>query len=97
HRPGERADARPAVRRRPRTGRPAGPGARTGERGTRVPMNWLLVYIPLGLLGFTRWLSWLVRQVPATLYRPVANDYRLPVTVVVPVYQEDPAVFADAL
>jgi cellulose synthase/poly-beta-1,6-N-acetylglucosamine synthase-like glycosyltransferase len=60
-------------------------------------MNWLLVYIPLGALGFVRWLSWLVRQIPATLYRPVVNDHRQPLTIVVPVYQEDPAVFADAL
>ena len=60
-------------------------------------MNWLLIYIPLGALGFARWLSWLVRQIPATLYRPVANDHRLPLTIVVPVYQEDPLVFADAL
>jgi cellulose synthase/poly-beta-1,6-N-acetylglucosamine synthase-like glycosyltransferase len=60
-------------------------------------MNWLLVYIPLGALGFARWLSWLVRQIPATLYRPVANEFRLPMTVVVPVYQEEPGVFRDAL
>jgi len=60
-------------------------------------MNWLLAYIPLGLLGFVRWLSWLVRQIPATLYRPVVNDHRLAITVVVPVYQEDPFVFRDAL
>jgi len=60
-------------------------------------MNWLLLYIPLGVLGFARWLSWLIRQIPATLYRPVANDHRLPLTIVVPVYQEDPVVFRDAL
>ena len=60
-------------------------------------MNWLLVYIPLGTLGFVRWLSWVVRQIPAMLYRPIVNDHRRPLTVVVPVYQEDPAVFADAL
>jgi hyaluronan synthase len=60
-------------------------------------MNWLLIYIPLGVLGFTRWLSWLVRQIPATLYRPVVNEYRLAMTIVVPVYQEDPFVFRDAL
>lgn len=60
-------------------------------------MNWLLFYIPLGVLGFTRWLSWLVRQIPATLYRPVVNDHRLAITIVVPVYQEDPFIFRDAL
>jgi cellulose synthase/poly-beta-1,6-N-acetylglucosamine synthase-like glycosyltransferase len=60
-------------------------------------MNWLLLYIPLGALGFARWLSWLIRQIPATLYRPVVNEFRLPMTVVVPVYQEEPQVFRDAL
>ena len=60
-------------------------------------MDNLLIYIPLGILGFVRWLSWVVRQVPATFYRPVVNDHREPMTVVTPVYQEDPALFRAAV
>src|SRR5262249_42337602 len=44
-----------------------------------------------------RWVSWLIRRVPASLYRPVRNSHREPVSVVVPVYQEDPVIFAHAI
>jgi hyaluronan synthase len=57
----------------------------------------LLVYVPLGILGLVRWLSWLIRRFPAALYRPVVNEHREPLTVVTPVYQEDPVVFGRAL
>lgn len=56
-----------------------------------------LAFVPLGLLGLVRWSSWLVRRLPAALYRPVSNDFRLPVSIVVPVYQEDPQIFARAI
>ena len=49
------------------------------------------------MLGLIRWSFWLVRRIPAALYRPVRNDFRLPMSVVVPVYQEDPVVFATAI
>jgi hyaluronan synthase len=54
-------------------------------------------YVPLGAVGFARWTSWLVRRVPAALYRPVVTGHREPLTVVVPVYQEDPAIFRRAI
>src|SRR5262245_29517877 len=53
--------------------------------------------IPIGLLGVYRWSSWLVRRTPAALYRPVVNDHREPLTIVVPVYQEDAATFRLAI
>jgi hyaluronan synthase len=53
--------------------------------------------LPLGLLGATRWTTWLLKRVPAALYRPFEADVDLAITVVVPVYQEDPAVLAGAL
>jgi hyaluronan synthase len=61
-----------------------------------VLSDWLY-FLPLGLLGTVRWVSWLVRRVPASLYRPVSNSHREPVSVVVPVYQEDPVIFAHAI
>ena len=60
-------------------------------------MDSLLVYIPLGILGFIRWLSWVVRQLPATFYRPFVNNHYEPMAVVTPVYQEDPVLFRAAV
>ena len=57
----------------------------------------LTLLIPLGIIGFFRWLSWLVRRVPAALYRPYESDFELPLTVVSPVYQEDPVIFRAAI
>jgi len=56
-----------------------------------------IAFLPLGLLGLVRWTSWLVRRIPAALYQPIRNDYRLPLSIVVPVYQEDPEIFARAI
>jgi cellulose synthase/poly-beta-1,6-N-acetylglucosamine synthase-like glycosyltransferase len=67
-------------------------------------MNWILgpfhgiaYLIPIGLLGVIRWTSWLVRRTPATLYRPVVNSHREPLSIVAPVYQEDPATLRHAI
>ncbi len=57
----------------------------------------LSVYIPLGFLGLARWICWLIRRLPATLYLPYRSEHREPLAVVVPVYQEDPDVFRAAL
>jgi cellulose synthase/poly-beta-1,6-N-acetylglucosamine synthase-like glycosyltransferase len=57
----------------------------------------LSVYVPLGLLGLVRWASWLIRRVPASLYRPARTGHFEPLTIVVPVYQEDQRVFRQAI
>jgi cellulose synthase/poly-beta-1,6-N-acetylglucosamine synthase-like glycosyltransferase len=61
--------------------------------------NWhdYLYWVPLGVLGVVRWAFWLVRRIPATLYRPVYTDHRASMSVVVPVYQEDPRIFELAI
>ncbi|WP_320781222.1 glycosyltransferase [Streptomyces sp. CRN 30] len=59
--------------------------------------RYYLVYLPLGILGLVRWSCWMVRRIPAALYRQVKNDFRLPLSIVVPVYQEDPEIFAHAI
>jgi hyaluronan synthase len=46
-----------------------------------LPTDWLY-FLPIGLLGIVRWLVWIIRRVPAALYRPVVNDFRLPISVV---------------
>jgi len=62
----------------------------------RNTTDWLY-YLPIGVLGLVRWTTWLVRRVPAALYRPARNDFWLPVSVVVPVYQEDPEILGKAI
>ena len=69
--------------------------------------DWLLVkhllfYVPLSLIGLWRWSFWLVRRIAAATYRPKLRQWpsqkRKPtVSVVTPVYNEDPAVFEEAL
>lgn len=62
-------------------------------------MRWAqyIRYLPLGVLGLVRWISWLVRRVPAAVYRPMVTGHQEPMTIVVPVYQEDPEIFRLAL
>ncbi len=60
-------------------------------------MRTLLLFIPIGILGLVRWSSWLVRRVPAVLYRPYPEGHSEPITVVTPVYQEDPEIFRAAV
>lgn len=55
------------------------------------------VLVPLGLIGFVRWLSWLIRRVPAALYQSYESSYEATLAVVTPVYQEDPAIFRAAI
>lgn len=57
----------------------------------------ILALIPLGVVGALRWLSWAFRRVIAMFYRPIAPGFTAPLSVVVPVYQEDPALFRTAL
>ncbi|MGN9912907.1 glycosyltransferase [Phytohabitans sp. LJ34] len=62
----------------------------------RFLSDWLY-YLPIATIGLVRWVGWLVRRVPAAFYRPVTNDHSEPLTVVVPVYQEDPRILAYAI
>ena len=69
----------------------------SGFLASSIDLRYYLVYLPLGVLGLVRWTCWLIRRAPAALYRPVRGDFRLPLSVVVPVYQEDPEIFARAI
>jgi cellulose synthase/poly-beta-1,6-N-acetylglucosamine synthase-like glycosyltransferase len=62
-----------------------------------LPWWYYVLGTPLGILGLIRWSLWLVRRVPAVLYTPIVGDYRLPMSIVVPVYQEDPEIFEAAI
>jgi cellulose synthase/poly-beta-1,6-N-acetylglucosamine synthase-like glycosyltransferase len=64
---------------------------------TIPPLVYYFSITPLGILGLIRWSFWLIRRIPAVLYVPVRDNYRLSLSVVVPVYQEDPEIFARAI
>ena len=62
-----------------------------------LPLYYYVLGTPLGLLGLIRWSFWLVRRIPAVLYAPYEGNFRASLSVVVPVYQEDPEIFATAI
>ncbi|TWF76032.1 hyaluronan synthase [Pseudonocardia hierapolitana] len=62
-----------------------------------LPVYYYVLGTPLGVLGLFRWACWLARRIPAVLYRPVLAEHRLSMSLVVPVYQEDPQIFAAAI
>ena len=53
--------------------------------------------MPLGVAGILVWSIWRGRAVLSRFARPVVNDYRTSVSVVVPAYREDPAIFMQCL
>jgi hyaluronan synthase len=53
--------------------------------------------MPLGIAGIVVWLLWLYRVVLSRLARPVMNEFRTTVSVVVPSYREDPEILLRCL
>jgi N-acetylglucosaminyltransferase len=53
--------------------------------------------VPLGFAGVFVWGLWLYRAVLSRLARPVRNDFRTTVSVVVPAYREDPDILLECL
>ncbi|SCL27541.1 hyaluronan synthase [Micromonospora pallida] len=53
--------------------------------------------MPLGLAGIFVWLLWLYRAVLSRFARPVVNNFRTTVSVVVPAYREDPDILLECL
>lgn len=58
----------------------------------------ILLYFPLGAIGLYRWSVWITKKVVARKYKPVAkNGYGDTLSIVIPVYNEEPPVFQRAL
>ncbi len=53
--------------------------------------------VPLGVAGVLVWGLWLYRAVLSRFARPVVNDFRTTVSVVVPAYREDPDILMECL
>lgn len=65
----------------------------------RENLNIIKLYLPLGIIGALRWLGWIVKKSIALSYRsPTAGAGKIfNLSVITPVYNEDPGVFAQAL
>lgn len=53
--------------------------------------------IPLGIIGLWRWSVWLTKEIVALRYNPTVNSYTNSVSIVTPVYNENPKIFKLAL
>ena len=60
-------------------------------------LSLLRFYFPLGVIGAWRWGTWLLRKLISLFYKQSKQDYDATVSVVVPVYNEDPEFFRQAL
>lgn len=62
----------------------------------------LLLYVPISIIGLWRWTFWVIRRVAAAMYRPKVGTWpsdkpKPTVTIVTPVYNEDPELFEEAM
>lgn len=53
--------------------------------------------IPLGVIGMWRWLVWSIKRIVAVFYQPYSTEIKKKVSVITPVYNEDPVVFKKAV
>ncbi len=53
--------------------------------------------LPLGIIGLWRWSVWAFKEFVARWYRPIISDYKASVSIVTPVYNENPVIFTKAL
>lgn len=61
-------------------------------------LNIIILYFPLGAIGIYRWSVWITKKIVAKRYKPVSeNGYRDTLSIVIPVYNEDPIIFQKAL
>ena len=63
-------------------------------------LNNILIYLPLAAIGLWRWGVWLFKLVCAQRYRPIyvgLPPYYSTLSIITPVYNENPKVFATAL
>ncbi len=57
-----------------------------------------MLFLPIGLIGIIRWAIWLFKKAVGASYRPdETSTSPVEVSVVIPVYNEDPETFALAL
>src|SRR3989344_3643552 len=53
--------------------------------------------VPLGVIGIWRWSVWMIKEIAGLNYHPKTKEYNAKVSIVTPVYNENPKVFTQAL
>lgn len=56
----------------------------------------IIFYVPLGIIGIWRWGVWSIRKIVALFYRMPQGDFDGTLSIIIPVYNEDPALFKRA-
>jgi hyaluronan synthase len=59
--------------------------------------QFILFYIPLGIIGIWRWSVWIIRKIISLFYKSPEGTYKANLSIVTPVYNEDPEMFQLAL
>ena len=57
-------------------------------------------YVPLGIIGLWRWLTWGFKRACSAYYKPIEvqpHPYESSISIITPVYNEDPKTFRKAL
>lgn len=77
------------------------------EQIQNVSADWLFYFyqyidryrflVPLGFIGMWRWSVWVMKEISGLHYHPKKTPYYATVSIVTPVYNENPAVFTQAL
>lgn len=58
----------------------------------------IILYFPIGVIGIWRWSIWITKKIIARNYKSISeNGYSNTLSIVIPVYNEDPSVFQRAL
>ncbi|MEM2856138.1 MAG: glycosyltransferase [Candidatus Nitrosocaldaceae archaeon] len=55
------------------------------------------IYIPLSIIGIWRWSWWIIKKIRGMRYKPYTEEYTSNVSVVIPVYKENPSIFRETL
>lgn len=59
-----------------------------------------IIYFPLGVIGIWRWSVWIIKKIIAKKYAPITSEgtnSQMTLSIVTPVYNEDPQVFKNAI
>lgn len=54
-------------------------------------------YLPLGIIGAWRWLVWVFKKIVGLYYKSQKNSYSASVSIITPIYNEDPEILKKAL
>lgn len=60
-------------------------------------LKMVLFLIPLGIVGIWRWSVWLIKRIISFFYKTPQGNLKTTLSIVTPVYNEDPTMFRSAL